>query len=242
MRRTSFALTILIACCGVLWGASTAGEEPHVEIEFDLPHSVIAAGGLIEIPPDGAVDSGTLRLTIPVTQQGDPIPGPVEISDLSFSLTADASPLFATVTGQFAVVQQGIATGDLSDTVDEVALSSPLFLDRSGTISCSGFFCWLFADAFPLVLAGVEALPSATLRVANLRWTGSATISDTLAVTMNSGTAIFRMLGEEKRRTYVPEPGATEMIAAGGAALALLRLRQRAMRAQRPESAQGKCA
>ncbi|TMA31503.1 MAG: PEP-CTERM sorting domain-containing protein [Deltaproteobacteria bacterium] len=44
---------------------------------------------------------------------------------------------------------------------------------------------------------------------------------------MNSGTAVFRMLGEEKRRTYVPEPGATEMITAGGLGLALLGWRRK---------------
>jgi len=223
----SRALAIVIATFTALWGATSRAATPRVEIEFDLANSVVAAGGAIVIPPDGSIESGTLRLSVPVTDEGDPIPGPVDISELSFSLTAEG-PFYIKVTGPLAVVQQGIATGTLSEALDGVVLSSPLFLDRNGRISCTGFFCWLFADAFPLVLAGVESLPAAaTWQVTDLRELGSATISNTLAVTMNSGTAVFRMLGEEKRRTYVPEPGATEMITAGGLGLALLGWRRK---------------
>jgi hypothetical protein len=39
---------------------------------------------------------------------------------------------------------------------------------------------------------------------------------------MDSGTAVFRIAGEEKRPTYVPESRAVEVIAAGGVALTLL--------------------
>jgi len=218
----------LVAGCAFLCGSAATAQTPRVEIEFDLDNSVVVAGGLIEIPPAGAIDSGSFLLSVPATPEGDVLPGPVEISDLSFSLTTDASPFLATLAGPFAVVQQGIAAGTLSDTLDEVVLSSPLFLDRSGTISCSGLFCWLFADAFPLVLAGVESIPApATLQVAALNEPGSATVSETLAVTMNSGTAIFRMQGQEERRTFLPEPGTTEMITAGCLALALLERRRR---------------
>jgi hypothetical protein len=214
---------MLIAAVTAFWGATSRAATPRVDIDFDLVHSVVTAAGVIAIPPDGSIQSGTLRLSVPVTDQGDPIPGPVDISNLSFSLTADASPFYTEVTGPLSVVQQGTATGTLSQAMDGVVLSSPLFLDRNGTISCSGFFCWLFADAFPLVFAGVDSIPSAaTWQVSDLGEPGSAAISETLAVTMNSGSAVFRMLGEERSRTYVPEPGAAQMLAAGGLGLALL--------------------
>jgi hypothetical protein len=40
---------------------------------------------------------------------------------------------------------------------------------------------------------------------------------------MSSGTAVFRIQGEESQRAFVPEPRAIEMLAAGGLLLALLR-------------------
>jgi hypothetical protein len=39
---------------------------------------------------------------------------------------------------------------------------------------------------------------------------------------MDSGTAVFRITGAERRRTYLPESRAIEVIAAGGVALTLL--------------------
>ncbi len=223
------ALRILAVGCALLAGTAAGAEEPRVEIEFDLVNSVVAAGGSIVIPPDGTIDSGTLLLSVPATTQGDVLPGPVEISDLRFALTTDAAPFAATLTGPFAVVQQGTAQGTLSDSMDAVVLSSPLFLDRSGTISCAGPFCWLFAAGFPLVLAGIESIPApATLQVADLNEPGRATVSETLAVTMNSGKAVFRILGEEKNRILLPEPGPTATITAGCFALALLGRSRRA--------------
>jgi hypothetical protein len=71
------------------------------------------------------------------------------------------------------------------------------------------------------VLAGVEAIPTpATLRLADLNEAGGASASWTIAATLGSGTAVFRMQGEEESR--VPEPGATSMLVAGCIALALL--------------------
>jgi hypothetical protein len=219
---------IPLAACALFWGVAAAADEAsRYEIEFDLTDSVVVAGGLLEIPPDGAIGSGSLLLSVPATAAGYVFPGAAEISDLEFALTANASRFSTTVSGPFAAAQQGSAAGTLSNALDEVVLSSPVFLDRNGTISCTGTFCWLFADAFPLVTAGIESIPApATLKVANLGQWGGATLSDTIAVTMNSGTAVFRITGAERRRTYLPEPRAVEVIVAGGLVLALLARRR----------------
>jgi hypothetical protein len=223
----SRAARMPIAGCALLWGAAAAADEPsRYEILFDLTDSVVVAGGLIEIPPDGTVGSGSLRLSVPATAAGYVAPGAAEISDLTFSLNANASHFGTTLTGPFSAVQQGTAAGTLSDAIDEVVLSSPLFLDRTGTISCDGYFCWLFADTFPLEMVGIESIAApATLKVANLGQLGRATVSDTIAVTMNTGTAVFRIQGEETSRSFVPEPRRMEMILAGCLALALLQRR-----------------
>jgi hypothetical protein len=206
-------------------GASRAEPSvPYVRIEFDLARSVVVAGGAFEIPPNGSIDYGTVILSVPATAQGQILPGPAEIAYLNFSLDTDANWLETSLTGPFEVVQQGTAAGTLNDAKDGVLLSTPLFLDRRGTISCGGPFCRLFASGFPIVFAGIEAIPApATLQVAGLDDPGRATISDVLAVTMNGGTALFRIQGDETIRVLLlPEPGAAGMAAAAALALGVL--------------------
>jgi hypothetical protein len=55
---------IPLAGCALFWAVAAATDEAsRYEIEFDLTDSVVVAGGLLEIPPDGAIGSGSLLLS-----------------------------------------------------------------------------------------------------------------------------------------------------------------------------------
>ena len=184
-------------------------------------------GGLIEIPPDGAISAAGATLRVQGAGSLTPLAGPAAISDFTIALTVDANVFGAVVTGFLTATQNGPAFGVLSAGLAGLQLTQTLLLDATGFFDCSGALCGL-VGTFPATVNGTQSLPPPiSLTLNGLATLGAAQVGGTLLLSLAGQTALPSLVGTEVSRTFVPEPLRIAQLAAAAVLLALLWRRRR---------------
>lgn len=198
-------------------------------IDFDFTgSSVTLLGGIVTVPPDGAVTAGSGRIEFladDLSQQA--ISGPAQLGDASLAVSLDRDLLgLALITGAVAGSQSGAALGSLNAALSQLTLLSPLQILYTGTIHCTGTGCGA-VGTFPVVVNTILSFLGG-VGVGNLASTGNATIQASLPFSLAGYTGILQLSGVETSRTFIPEPHTFGLTALGLAALAsATRLRRR---------------
>jgi hypothetical protein len=205
VHRSLAAAVILFVSLSFAAPALRAGT---VEVEFDLTGSTLSAlGGHINVPPDGTITSGMVRMRMPGTGLTAVSPGPARISAFSLGLTVDALLSGALVTGTASMTQNGVANGSLTTALVYLAATSPFRVSATGTFECTGVGCAAFGT-FPVTFNGIQTIgPPASFALGSLHAAGQATARGTLLMMLGSHTAVLGVVGNEISRTFVPEPG-----------------------------------
>jgi len=219
MRCSPRALLPLLAA---LLQAGTSAADV-IEIEFDFGGSSIsAAGGFINIPPDGTITAASARVRVPGTGVATPLPGAGRMSAFTLGVTVDAMTFGITLTGSAQVTQNGTAPGTLTAGLGVLKLTQPFYMQATGAFDCLGSTgaCALFGT-FPTTFNGPQTiLPPSQLSVAGLATPGAATAQGIIPISLGGQTAVLLLSGSEVSRTFVPEPTRMVQLAVALAALA----------------------
>lgn len=222
MRRTALpwlAAALLLSAPALLLAAPVRAAT--LSVEFDLTGSTVSLlGGVISVPPDGAVTVGGGRITFladAFTQQA--VAGPAQLEDFAFALSLDADLLGqAHVTGTVAGSQQGSAFASLGPALTQVSLLAPFQVLYTGTVQCAGTGCGALGT-FP-VFVGTPLTFLGALAVGNLASVGNATLQASLPFSLAGFTGVLHLSGAEVSRVFVPEPSSFGLLGLGLAALA----------------------
>ncbi|MDH5306479.1 MAG: hypothetical protein OEW02_04805 [Myxococcales bacterium] len=204
MHRSLAACAIVAA----LLLAATRTRAGEIEIEFDLTGSSLSAlGGLINVPPDGAITSGTARIRVPGAGAMTASAGPARLSDFALGLDVNADTGGAVVTGSAAMAQNGVASGTFTGMFTHLALTKPFPMLATGSFPCSGAGCTALGS-FPLTFNGAQTIaPPVNFTLGKIGTPGQATAKGTLLMKLGTHTAVLAVAGSEVSRTYLPEPG-----------------------------------
>lgn len=201
-----------------------------IEIDFDFTATTVSAvGGLINIPPDGAVTSGSATVRVPGNGTATISSGTGSISGFTLGISVNAFTLGVVVTGSVNAAQLGSAMGTLSASLMQLALTSPFLIQSAGNLDCTGAAAvCAFLGTFPVSFSGTQTLPPPfQLAIANVNTPGSAVVTGTTFVTIGGQSAILSLVGNEVSRTELPEPAPMLQLGAAGLALLFLARRRR---------------
>lgn len=178
-----------------------------VEVEFDLTGSTLSAlGGNINVPPDGTITSGSMRMRLSGVGSMTVSPGPASFAAFSLGLTVDALLSGALVTGAASMTQNGVADGSLTTALVHMAATSPFRVSATGSFDCAGVGCSALGS-FPVTFNGIQTIgPPVTFALGSIDTPGQATASGTLLMMLGTHTAVLGVVGNEISRTFVPEP------------------------------------
>jgi hypothetical protein len=178
-----------------------------IEIEFDLTGSTLSAlGGHINVPPDGTITSGIVRMRVPGVGSMSASPGPARFSAFSLGLTVDALLSGALVTGSASMNQNGVAHGSLTTAFVYLTATSPFLVSATGSFQCTGIDCAAFGT-FPVTFNGIQTVgPPAAFALGSINVPGQARARGTLLMMLGTHTAVLGVVGSEISRTFVPEP------------------------------------
>jgi len=198
----------------------------QVSILFDLSGSSLSLlGGIVQIPPDGSITSGTAQLTVSAVGLATPIPGAVSLKNFAAAATVNALTFGNTITGNVVLNQAGPpVTGTLSAGLGNILFGGPMQVAQNGMLNCAGPSCAILS--LPAALTGVQAVALGSMPIANLAAIGGAMISGTFDITLAGFTGQLHLVGTEVSRVLVPEPGSAGLLALGLAGLAAWRGRR----------------
>jgi hypothetical protein len=244
-------IRVLLLTC--VLASSTSARADTVEIDFDFGTSTMSFLGLINIPPDGTINSMGATTILPaiktVGSATSVQTGNAHLRSLTVDMTVNAAVGLGTViTGPVIVSQVGTSIGTLTNT-QTVMFGGPGTGTGTGTgtalgmslyvnayLNCFGLFCGLFGD-FPISIMGTDPPPPAvpfTIFLGSLNTPGAANVSGSMPISLppeTTGGSPFTgtvfVTGNEVSRTYVPEPGSLAQLICGATALAGLSRRRR---------------
>jgi hypothetical protein len=219
MRNLKICLLV-----GALALASNA-QAGTISIEFDLSNSVVSIlGGIVTIPPDGAITSASATVNIQGASISAPSGGAASLTGLNIVATVNGTvAAVATLTGGFTANQIGTANGSLTGGLANLAIGT-LTLNLTGLINCTPAGPCGVLGSFPISLASTNPITGVgSLGVGGLGIFGAATLNAILNVTIGGNTAVVTMLGQEVNRTFlpsVPEPTSIGLFGMGMLGLA----------------------
>lgn len=209
--------------CGIAL-ACPAFAEP-IEIGFDFTGSSISIlGGLIEVPPDGSISSGSGVLRLDGTG-GVPVAGGAQLKDLNLAGTFSKSTFGLNIDGSIAATQPAAAGGVLTAGLSSVNLPNPFVMNFSGFANCTGGTgCGVLS--LPANLSGPQTFTIGAMPVANLASPGNAMLNGTFSLTIGGFSALLTLVGTEVSRTIIPEPASAGLLTLGLLGLVALRRRR----------------
>lgn len=227
MRRSAALLVLLASLALAPALRASAGT---ISIGFDFSQSSLSIlGGLIDIPPSGAITSASATIDVPGSGLATPEAGVARLRSLTLAGTLDATVLgMASLSGSLDGMQVGTAEGSLTAGLanlffQSAVLSLSVFVDCTPTAVCD------FVADFPIQVTGPQTFsPFGTLPIAGLDSPGNALVTASVEIVIAGLSATLSLVGNEVSRTFVPEPGSFGLVAAGLAGLAAaFRLRPR---------------
>lgn len=196
-------------------------------IQFDFSGSSLSLlGGLLQIPPDGSITSGSAQLVVSAVGLATPIPGGmVALNSFTAAATVNAVTFGNTITGNVALIQfaPGVP-GTLSAGLQNVLFAGAMHVTQNGVLNCAGPSCGILS--LPAALTGAQLVQLGSMPIANLAAVGNALISGTFAITIAGFTGQLHLVGTEVSRVMVPEPGSAGLVAFGLVGLAAWRGRK----------------
>jgi hypothetical protein len=199
----------------------------HYIIDFDFSGSSLSLlGGIVQIPPDGSITSGSAQLVVSAVGIATPIPGGfVALRNFSAAATVNAITFGNTITGNVVLnqVDPG-ASGNLTAGLANAFFAGPMQVSQGGVLNCVGPSCDILS--LPTTLTGTQLPNLGNMPIANLAAVGNALISGTFAITIAGFTGQLQLVGTEVSRVFVPEPGSAGLVAFGLAGLAVWRGRR----------------
>lgn len=199
----------------------------QLSIQFDFSGSSLSLlGGIVQIPPDGSITSGSATLVVSAAGLATPIPGgAVSLYNFAAAATVNALTFGNTITGNVVLNQAGPpVAGTLSAGLGNVLFGGPMQISQNGVLNCSGPSCAILS--LPAALTGVQLVALGSMPIANLAAIGNALISGTFAITLGGFTGQLHLVGTEVSRVLVPEPSSAGLVALGLAGLAAWRGRR----------------
>ena len=210
-------LSLTLGVCLLAAFAGPARAVP-IAIQFDFTGSTISMlGGLVQIPPDGSITSGSGTLIVSGAGLATPAAGPATLYSFQLAATVNASTFGNTITGNPTVTQIGGVGGMLTPSLTQ-AFFGPMQIALGGALGCTGPTCAILS--LPAVLGGTQFLALAPLPLGNLASVGNAFIDGTFAITFNGLTGSLHLVGAEVSRVVIPEPHTAGLLALGIFALA----------------------
>jgi len=190
-----------------------------IAIQFDFTGSSVSMlGGIVQVPPDGSINSASGTLIVTGAGLATPSPGPVLLQSFGLAASVNAVTFGNTITGNPSITQIGVAGGTLTPSLSQVVFGAPMQIALAGVLNCSGPSCAILS--LPAALTGTQLLNLAAMPIANLAAIGNAAIDATYAITLNGLTGSLHLVGTEISRVVVPEPHTAGLLALGIAALA----------------------
>lgn len=226
MRSLVVILSLQLCALGAHAGTLT--------IDMDLTGSTLEfLGGVITVPPDGAITSGSASITVPANSATSPLSGPATVSGITLAGTLNATVISqATVTGNVGGNQVAMGTGTLDPGLISIIFGGAS-LALTGLVNCTSTGPQCGFLGLPINLSGTFPL-SGTLPVGNLASVGNATLGGVFAFTVSGISASLQLVGVEVARTFIPEPATGSLV--GGGLLVLGGL-ARGLRGRRASSA-----
>jgi hypothetical protein len=218
-----FVLSILLSC----WLGASA-QAGTLTVNFDFSGSSLSMlGGILNIPPQGAIQSASGTVNVSALGSATAVGGPASLDSFQMALTINALIFGNTITGNAAITQIGGAVpGVLNGGLNQINFVSPMQIQQSGVINCTGPSCALLS--LPTTINGTQPLTLAAMPIANLNNIGNALISGTFDITFAGFTGVLHLVGTEVNRSFVvPEPNSVALIGLGLAMMAGGRLRKR---------------
>lgn len=212
----SLSLTLVVC---LLAGFADSARAVPIAIQFDFSGSSVSMlNGLVQIPPDGSINSASGTLVVNGAGLATLSAGPASLQGFNLSATVNAVTFGNTITGNPSVTQIGAAGGTLTPGLAQVVFGAPMQIALGGALGCTGPSCAILS--LPAVLTGTQLLNLAALPIANLAVLGNAFIDATYAITFNGMTGSLHLVGAEVSRVVVPEPQTAGLLALGVFALA----------------------
>ena len=184
-------------------------------------------GGIVQIPPDGSINSASGGLVVSALGAATPIAGPAALQGFGMAATVNALTFGNTITGNPSITQiGGPVPGALTPGFAQVIFAGPMQIALAGVLNCSGPSCAILS--LPKALTGTQYLNIAALPIGNLASIGNAFVNGTLATPCAGLTGSLHLVGTEVSRVYtpVPEPHTGALLAAGLVGLAGWRARR----------------
>ena len=213
-------LTSVLVLCGSLLPLSASAGILTIEFDFAAGSSLSILGGVINTPPDGTISGGSATLTVDASSATNVTTGGGAVLS-GANLTGFAAKNVqgqADVSGGFSISQTGSAAGTLG-AADSITFSDPFTADVLSNFFCFGAQC--SALGFPASFNGPVSLPLQPLPVQNLSTVGGALIDFDVPVSLDGVQAVFRLVGTETSRSFIPEPGTASLLGLGLLTIAL---------------------
>lgn len=223
-RMLSLIVLSLVLSCWLAAGAQAG----TLTVNFDFSGSSLGMlGGLVNIPPQGSIQSASGTIDVSALGSATAVGGPGAFRDFAMALTINANVLGNLITGNASILQLTAGVpGLLNGALDSLLAAAPMQIQQNGVINCVGAGCAVLS--LPTTINGTQALTLAALPIANLNSIGNALISGSFDITFAGFTGILHLVGTEVSRSFVvPEPNSIALVGMGLALIAGSRLRKR---------------
>jgi hypothetical protein len=221
-RTLSLVSLSLVLSCWLAAGASAG----TLTVNFDFSgSSVEMLGGLVNIPPQGSIQSASGAIDVSALGSATAVAGPGVFRNFQMALTINASVLGNVITGNAAILQLTAGVpGLLNGGLNLLVPSAVMQIQQNGTIGCTGPSCAILS--LPTTINGTQALSIAALPIANLNSIGNAAVNGSFDITFAGFTGVLHLVGTEVSRSWVvPEPNSFALIGMGLVMLAASRAR-----------------
>jgi hypothetical protein len=216
MRSILSSLASTLAGVLLLFAAQPAWAG-SISIDFDLTDSSVSLiGGILQIPPDGAITVATAHITVPGSGLTSASPGPAQLSSLELAATINGTVgQSVLITGGFTTSQIAGGDGSLAGDLTTLSLLS-LTLNLNGTVDCMGGLCAALGT-FPVSVMDepVDPIGLQPFTIGGLGTLGAGTLSGVLPFDLDGNDVVVTLVGQEVGRMFVPEPASGMLVGFG---------------------------
>ncbi len=209
-------LSILLGVsCLVPLGEASA-DRIQIEFDFQSESFISLLGGTIVTPPDGSLDTGSLRLQVDASSLTSVIPeGEVIVDQASFSGTISKNIAgLADISAPYSGNQVGSISGVLDVGATGASFTEEMMLNLDVILGCTGAACATLG--LPMEVHGIYPLALGFIAVEGLEQIGGAYIEASAPIELAGLLGTLNLVGIESSRQFVvPEPQAGSLILLG---------------------------